>query len=327
VKRNRHAGRRRSGGLGLDVFTPEELEDIHLSTLQILEHTGVFVDNEEAMDYFAAASCDVDRDTKIVRLPPHVVEDAIGSAPSSILLAGRDPANDIVLDSNRVGFCTFGEGIMIVDPYTGEHREPLKKDVGDAARLADALDEIDTFEIAIGAKDAPGETASIHNFEAALANTTKCIGAGTLSTAENEAVIDMAAAVVGGREKLRERPIVYMGVCPVSPLKLTREVCEVIISAAKAGLPDNILSMAMAGGSAPTNLAGALVTHNAEVLSGITLAQLVRRGSPVIYGSSTTALDLRFATASVGSPECAVINAGVACLARQYRLPSYVAGA
>jgi trimethylamine--corrinoid protein Co-methyltransferase len=327
VKRNRHAGRRRSGGLGLDVFTPEELEDIHLSTLQILEHTGVFVDNEEAMDYFAAASCDVDRDTKIVRLPPHVVEDAIGSAPSSILLAGRDPANDIVLDSNRVGFCTFGEGIMIVDPYTGEHREPLKKDVGDAARLADALDEIDTFEIAIGAKDAPGETASIHNFEAALANTTKCIGAGALSTAENEAVIDMAAAVVGGREKLRERPIVYMGVCPVSPLKLTREVCEVIISAAKAGLPDNILSMAMAGGSAPTNLAGALVTHNAEVLSGITLAQLVRRGSPVIYGSSTTALDLRFATASVGSPECAVINAGVACLARQYRLPSYVAGA
>jgi trimethylamine--corrinoid protein Co-methyltransferase len=85
--------------------------------------------------------------------------------------------------------------------------------------------------------------------------------------------------------------------------------------------------MAMSGGSAPANLAGTLVTHNAEVLSGITLAQLVRRGTPVIYGSSTTALDLRFATASVGSPECALINAGAACLARQYRLPSYVAGA
>jgi trimethylamine--corrinoid protein Co-methyltransferase len=327
VKRNRHAGRRRSGGLGLDVFTPEELEDIHLSTLQVLEHTGVLVDDDTAMDYFAAAGCHVDRDTKIVRIPPHVVEEAIAAAPASILLAGRDPENDVVLESNRVGFCTFGEGITIVDPYSGELREPLKKDVGDAAKLADALDDIDTFEIAIGAKDAPGETASIHNFDAALANTTKCIGAGTLSTDETEAVIDMAAAAVGGRERLRERPIVYLGVCPVSPLKLTREVCEVIIAASKAGLPDNILSMAMSGGSAPANLAGTLVTHNAEVLSGITLAQLVRRGTPVIYGSSTTALDLRFATASVGSPECAMINAGVACLARQYRLPSYVAGA
>jgi trimethylamine--corrinoid protein Co-methyltransferase len=85
--------------------------------------------------------------------------------------------------------------------------------------------------------------------------------------------------------------------------------------------------MAMGGGSAPVNLAGTLVTHNAEVLAGITLAQLTAKGAPVIYGSSTTALDLRFATASVGSPECAMINAGVACLARQYRLPSYVAGA
>jgi len=327
MKRNQHAGFRQSGGFSLAVFTEDELADIHLSTLQVLAHTGVFVKQDEALDIFAAGGCTVDRQRRVVKIPPHVVEEAIASAPASVFLAGRDPKDDIVLEANRVGFTTFGEGIMIVDPDTGERREPLKKDVGEAARMADAMSEIDTFEIAVGAKDAPGETASIHNFEAALLNTTKCIGAGTLSTFETEAVIDMAAAVVGGRDKLRERPIVYLGVCPVSPLKLTREVCEVIIAAARAGLPDNILSMAMGGGSAPVNLAGTLVTHNAEVLAGITLAQLTAKGAPVIYGSSTTALDLRFATASVGSPECAMINAGVACLARQYRLPSYVAGA
>jgi len=327
MKRNQHAGFRQSGGFSLAVFTEDELADIHLSTLQVLAHTGVFVEQDEALDIFAAGGCTVDRQRRVVKIPPHVVEEAIASAPASVFLAGRDPKDDIVLEANRVGFTTFGEGIMIVDPDTGERREPLKKDVGEAARMADAMSEIDTFEIAVGAKDAPGETASIHNFEAALLNTTKCIGAGTLSTFETEAVIDMAAAVVGGRDKLRERPIVYLGVCPVSPLKLTREVCEVIIAAARAGLPDNILSMAMGGGSAPVNLAGTLVTHNAEVLAGITLAQLTAKGAPVIYGSSTTALDLRFATASVGSPECAMINAGVACLARQYRLPSYVAGA
>jgi trimethylamine--corrinoid protein Co-methyltransferase len=84
--------------------------------------------------------------------------------------------------------------------------------------------------------------------------------------------------------------------------------------------------MAMAGGSSPINLAGTLVTHNAEVLAGLTLAQLTEKGTPVVYGSSTTAMDLRFASASVGSPECALINAGVACLARYYLLPSWVAG-
>ena len=74
-------------------------------------------------------------------------------------------------------------------------------------------------------------------------------------------------------------------------------------------------------------LAGTLVTHNAEVLAGITLSQMTAKGAPVVYGSSTTAMDLRLASASVGSPECGLINAGVAQLARRYLLPSFVAGA
>ena len=84
--------------------------------------------------------------------------------------------------------------------------------------------------------------------------------------------------------------------------------------------------MAMAGGSSPVTLAGTLVTHNAEVLAGITLAQLTERGCPVMYGSSTTAMDLKLAAASVGSPEIAMISAAVAQMARRYLLPSFVAG-
>jgi trimethylamine--corrinoid protein Co-methyltransferase len=117
-----------------------------------------------------------------------------------------------------------------------------------------------------------------------------------------------------------------IGVCPVSPLKLPTECSEAIVAAAKAGVPCLVLSMAMSGGSAPVTLSGTLVVHNAEVLAGITLAQLTSKGTPVLYGSSTTAMDLRLAAASVGSPECGVISAAVAFLARQYRLPSYVAG-
>ena len=95
---------------------------------------------------------------------------------------------------------------------------------------------------------------------------------------------------------------------------------------ARAGVPINILSMALAGGTSPITLDGTLVVHNAEVLSGIVLAQLVNKGAPVIYGSSTSILDMKCATAPVGSPELGMINAGVANLAQFYNLPSYTAG-
>jgi trimethylamine--corrinoid protein Co-methyltransferase len=136
----------------------------------------------------------------------------------------------------------------------------------------------------------------------------------------------MAAAIVGGVKRLKERPIVSFTTCPVSPLKLITDCCEIIMESARNNVVCNILSMAMAGGTAPVTLAGTLVTHNAELLSGITLSQLTRRGAPVVYGSSTTAMDLKMAAATVGTPECALISGAVARLARYYALPSYVAG-
>jgi len=326
VKRNLSVGRPRSGGLHVSVFTESELEEIHFSTLEVLERAGVFVEDDEALDIFSDGGCVVDRETRTVRIPPHVVEDAIASAPSRYTLYGRTPENDFVMEPGRVAFTNFSEGIHVVDLETGECRDSTRADVGDIARLNDYLSEFDTHEIAVGAKDVPPETAAVHNTEVQLLNTTKPIGVGPLSGVETRAIFEMAAEVVGGADELRRRPILYSGVCPVSPLKLPRDATEVIIESSRWWIPDNILSMAMAGGSSPVTLAGTLVTHNAEVLSGITLAQLTERGCPVMYGSSTTAMDLKLAAASVGSPEIALISAAVAQLARRYLLPSFVAG-
>lgn len=326
MNRRAHAGRLRSGGFSLNVFTDDEFHDVHLATLEVLERTGVFTDDPEALDVFETGGAAVDRESGVVRIPAHIVEAAIASAPERVFAAGRDPMDDLMLDAGRVGFTTFGEGLQVVDLETGELRASTKQDVADTARLADYLDELDTYELAVGAHDVPAATATIHNYEAAVCNTTKHVCAGPLSKWETEAVLDIASAAVGGREALRRRPIVMIGVCPVSPLKLPKECSEAIISAAKAGVPCLVLSMALSGGSAPVTLSGTLVVHNAEVLAGITLAQLTRTGTPVLYGSSTTAMDLRLAAASVGSPECGVISAAAAFIARQYRLPSYVAG-
>jgi trimethylamine--corrinoid protein Co-methyltransferase len=327
VKRNPHAGRLRGGGLSLNVFTGDEVQDIHLATLEILERTGVFVEDEAARAVLADGGCDVDQGSGVVRIPPYVVEDAVRSAPSSVVLQGRTPDRDVVLEADRVGFTNFGEGIKVIDPRDGELREPTKDDVANATRLIDAMDNVDVVERPLGAHDAPPEVQPLHNAEAILSNTTKHMVIGPISGFLLGRIVEMGAAIAGGRDKLRARRLLSFITCPVSPLKLVRDTCEIIMGAAREGMPCTVLSMAMAGGSSPVTLAGTMVTHNAEVLAGITLSQLSERGAPVIYGSSTTAMDLRLAVASVGSPECAMISAGVAQLARFYLLPSWVAGA
>jgi trimethylamine--corrinoid protein Co-methyltransferase len=327
VKRNLHAGRLSGGGLNLSVFTADEMEDIHLATLEVLERTGVFVEDEEALDIFDGAGAQIDSARKIVRLAPYLVEDAIRSAPPSFVACGRTPDRDYFMGAGRVGFTNFGEGIQLVDTYSGELRAPTKQDVADSARMVDALDDVDVYERALGAHEVPQEVAALHNADAILRNTTKHAFIGPINGFLCRHMLAMAASIVGGAGRLRERPIVSTLTCPVSPLKLVRECCEIIIESARAGVACNILSMAMAGGSSPVTLAGTLVTHNAEVLAGITLSQLTARGAPVVYGSSTTAMDLRLASASVGSPECGLIGAAVAQMARRYLLPSWVAGA
>jgi len=326
LKRNLHAGKRQSGGLGLKIFTDDELYEIHLATLEVLQKTGLFIEDEEALEILDGGGAIVDPKKKVVKFPPYLVEDAIRSAPSKILLAGRNPKNDFIMENNRIGFTNFGEGVFIVDPYNGKLRETTKADVANSAKIVDYLSELDVYERAVGASDVPIETVQLHNAEAWLANTSKHGFMGSGNGYLTKKLVKMAAAIVGGKDKLRERPIISFITCPVSPLQLIRDCCEIIIESARSGMAVNILSMAMAGGSSPVTLAGTLVDHNAEVLGGIVLNQLTCKGAPVIYGSSTTSMDLRLASAAVGSPECALINAAVAQLSIYYLLPSWVAG-
>ena len=326
MKRNFHAGRLLGSGLSLNILTDDELDEIHYGTLEVLNETGVFVEDEDALDRFEEGRAHVCRDTKIVKIPPYLVEDAVRSAPPKVVLYGRDPKHDIVLENTRVYFTNFSEGVMVNDPYTGENRVPVKQDLIDSAKVIDYLDEIDFCEKALGAHDVNQDTVPLHNAEAYLTNTTKHCAFGPGNGKFLKKIIEMGEAVAGGVKEFKKRPLVSFTTCPVSPLKLISDCCEIIMEAARNNVVCNILSMALAGGTAPVTLAGTLVNHNAEILAGITLAQLTRKGAPVIYGSSTTAMDLKLASASVGTPECAVISGAVARLARYYALPSYVAG-
>ncbi len=315
-----------SEGFSLSCFSNDDMYTIHLATLEILQQTGVRVESDEAMDVFEESGASVKREKKLVKIPPCLVEDAIHTAPSSILLAGRNPSHDISIKSRKTHFTNFGEALMVIDPEKGEYRDSTKQDVADITLVCDALSEVDIVWRPCDAKDTPPEVSSAHEMEAIFANTSKHIVHGPGSGELMKKDIQMGALVAGGVEKLKERPIFSSVVCPSSPLTLGKNCCDVIMESAISGVPCIVLSMTLAGATSPVTLAGTLIDHNAEVLSGIVLSQLTSRGAPVIYGSSTTIFDLKTATTPVGAPELGMISAGVVKLADYYLLPTVVAG-
>jgi trimethylamine--corrinoid protein Co-methyltransferase len=126
-------------GWGLRTFTRDGLEKLHAATLDVLRTTGVSMDCDEALDILAAGGCWVNKKTRVVKFPDHVVTQAMSMCPSHILLAGRDPENDFMMGGKQVGFTTFGVGVKMEDLETGEIRESTKADVAQIARLTDAL--------------------------------------------------------------------------------------------------------------------------------------------------------------------------------------------
>jgi trimethylamine--corrinoid protein Co-methyltransferase len=176
-------------------------------------------------------------------------------------------------------------------------------------------------------RDVPSEVEDLTAAETCLVNCSKHFHhVDVLTTDGVRAFFEMGAAIAGSAEQMRKRPVCSILICPVSPMQLSPECCEVVIESARLGIPCNVLSMALSGATSPVTNAGTLLTHNAEVLGGITLSQLTRKGAPVIYGSSTTMFDLKCVTSPVGAPEMGLISAAVAKLAQYYNLPSYVSG-
>lgn len=326
--RNPRSNYLKKEGFSLSMYTNDELQQIHLATLEVLWREGVHIGTKDALDTFKDGGAIVDYDTHVVRIHPYMVEDAIRSAPSTLILAGRNEKNDTLLDGSRANFTTFGCGVGIYDMDTGEFRDTNLDDICGTARVADALNNVDTYCHTVSAGPSqPKSSVDLRETKAFMTNTSKhCMHIDLTCGRNAQYYIDMGAAVMGGHDKLRDRPIISALTCPQSPLALHTECCDIIQTFARNFIPCNILSMAMSGGTTPITLAGTLVVHNAEVLTGIVLSQLTMRGAPIMYGSSTTTLDMQYATAPVGSPELAMCSASVAALAQFYLLPSFVAG-
>lgn len=315
------------------MLNKDDLRAIHEATLDVLENVGIETTDPEALQLYADAGCEVDFEKCIVRIPEYVVEAALRSAPSRVRFAALDKKKDLVLRSGPyVNWAPFGVGIQFFEfDSNGHHmiRDSTEEDLRKSMVVCDWCDGYNVADPTITARDWMEKgRGDLHELCTALTNTTKPFTYGEADGDHFDDYFELNKLVYGGDEELaRKRPLINMCNCPTSPLQFCENGSQVIIKSARQNIPNCVLSMALAGGTGPITMEGTLVVQNAEVLAGITLAQIAKRGAPVTYGCSTTIMDLRKGTASVGAPEMALIGAAVAKLSQFYGIPcSDVAG-
>jgi trimethylamine---corrinoid protein Co-methyltransferase len=320
------SGKHRLEGCEFKVLADDEIKDLHHASLEILEKTGVYVEDDKAFDLFHSIGCRVDRDTRNVKIPHYLVEQATRTAPSRITLGARNHNKSYVMEGKRVTFTSFGEGVSVVDINTGEIRDSTKADLAAGARLMDALDAYGVCHRPISSLDVNPIAYTLHNYEALVNNTDKPVSLGPGDGKCLEKLYQMSAIIAGGEDTLVDNPLICASTCPVTPLRLVQHCCEIGMKAAELSIPVRFTTMALAGGTSPITLAGTQAVQNAEFLACVVMHQAVRPGAPVICSSSTTSMDMKKCEAAVGSPEMALFAAMNAQMAQFYGIPSWSGG-
>lgn len=309
----------------LSVLEETGIERIHQNALRVLAQTGLVIHDREAARLLEGAGAAVQPQNghPRVTIPGEVIEDAISKAPSVVTLYNRMGEEAMVLGGGRLHVRTSSGATAILDESSGAPREATSRDAANAIRLTDALPNVDGVStLAVQPTDVPADTVDVYAVRLALKNTIKPLGYVCLNESLVEPVVAMAAAAVGGKERLRERPVITALAESTSPLRLVASQVGVLKRFASHGLPLTLHAHPMAGLTSPVTLAGELVVTHAEVLALIAIAQLVRPGTPVVYGVSSSVPDMRTAANLSGAVEVGLLGAAGAQLARRCGVPS-----
>ena len=300
------------------------LRRIAEAAFEVLEKSGLAVYSPTGFEAFKAAGAEVDSETRTVKLPRALVEDAIASNPSSITLYARDDTHHVVLEDDRVHYGTGGTALYVLDPDTGERRESTNADVRLNARLSHELERVHVFTINVFPHEIEDKDAiDVNRFFHALDCTTKHVMGGVYSLQGCHDVVAMAEMIARSPEALRKRPFVSFITLVISPFKIDEHYGEMTCYFAQQGLPVVVPTEPICGTTSPVTLAGNVLTHIAETLGGIALVQCVSKGAPGICGSVGSTCDLRTMDHLGGPVERAMINAAVSQLAQHFGLPLY----
>lgn len=299
------------------VLRQQEVHDLHDATLELLADVGVVFHSESALDVLRAHGVGVEGQR--VRFAPQVVERALESAPREVVLHARNPARDVVTGQGNVHYTSCFGPVRVRHPGSPDTVPATLEDLRRFTLISDALDNVSYCLFHVRPHEVPAEWHDVQSAATMLKITSKHIHFSQDTAANTELLIELGK--VAAQDAGIEGPVFSMGGCPTSPLVYTESVCARLLKAVPLDIPFLIVSGAMAGGTSPATLAGTLLVQNAEVLAGITLAQLVKPGAKLIYGTFSGGMDMRTGGFVMGGAELALMQAATAQLCNLYQIP------
>ena len=307
----------------LKVLTNSQIENIHEKALYVLARTGVKFDSDEALRILSQHGAAVDFQRQIAKLSPEMVADAINAVPESLELYDREGQPAVSLGGNKAHFDPGSAPMQFLESDGSTVRPARAQDLVNIARVNDVMANIDLQATAVVLDDVPQTIGDSYRLYLLLKNSPKPVISGAFGVAGIAHMREMLAAIRGGYDEVQRKPLVIFDICPSPPLKWTHISAQNIIDCAKFGLPMEIVSVPMPGAVGPATLAGCVLLHTVETLSGLVLAQCVNPGTPVIYGGAPMYFDMRHSTTSLNAIETNLISTGYAQMGKYYGMPTH----
>lgn len=306
----------------LSQLSNESIRTIHDASIKILKKVGVRVENEEARNLLEKKGGEVEGN--IVKLPPSLVMDSVEKAPHSFVLHGRKPENDVKINENNLVRAP-GYGPINIRTVKGR-RESTLSDYEKLVKLVQMESVLDCVGYQLcNPRDVSKKTKHLEMMKKNLFYSSKPVMGAANGSEKATDCINLAKLSVSKR-KIRG-PYIATLVNTISPLALGREMTEGLLTYAKEGQAIIVSGGPMCGASGPSTLAGSIIQANAEIISGITIAQLENPGTPVIYGLGSSNIDMRYGTATIGAPESALFASFAPQISQYYGIPSRGGGA
>ena len=305
----------------LTVLNEGQIEQIHSATMAVLERTGIRITHLKALELLDGAGASVKGHR--VRLPARLVEEALQASTSGFALGQRNGEPAIFLEDNKSWFGAGLDGVDYLNPITNERRRFTSEDCRVTAAISNALSNYSWSMILGLAADVPAEIADRVIAKQALTYCEKPLFFCCSDPNSARAIYDMAVLIAGSEGRFRQAPTIAAISSAISPLSYDNDTLEKIIFCAEKGIPQVLFPGLQAGATSPASFAGTIVQGSAESLSGLVIAQLVRRGAPVVYGAFTTIMDMATAIFSYGAPELNLMTAAMVQMAKRYHLPFF----
>ena len=304
----------------IHFLSNESIRVIHGAGIDLLEKIGVLVQSRKVLRLLKDAGCEVNARGR-VKIPESLVNECIKSAPSSVKIYSRDGRHDLHVGGDSVYFNPGSAAISILDFETEAIRPPTIRDLVDLTVITDYLSNIHAQSTALVPSDVPEEVKDRVRLYITLKYSTKPVitGAFTIDGLHDmKKMLDIAAGCDSGR-----KPMAIFDVCPSPPLKWSELTVTNLVDCARYRIPAELVSMPQIGATGPATLAGCLIQHTAENLSGIVIHQLTSRGAPVIYGGSPALLDMRSGMSCMATPEVMLLISGYVEIGKYYGLPTH----